>query len=241
MAEETSSIASTLIASLENFSRRHANLLNQDGDGEEDQDNNNMTNEDGAGDRPSSAGASGGSSSPAHRLLDDIRKLGDVSVRACSKPGTLEQVPRDTLSQALRVLRAATERGRHTLLEEADQESSPQVASALAALEAAVVALRLSVNASTTELHVVSEEVLEAAVDATRFQLQHNVLPFHDARLRAATRPTLGNSTAEAMEEETAPPPMGDDGAGPSKTPNSKGKGKGKSKVSAMQQQLGIQ
>ena len=47
--------------------------------------------------------------------------------------------------------------------------------------------------------------------------------------------------TRNIKVEETAPPPMGDDGAGPSKTPNSKGKGKGKSKVSAMQQQLGIQ
>jgi hypothetical protein len=238
MAEETTSIAQALISSLENFSRRHADLLNQDGEEGNEEQENNEDAPDGE-DRPGSGGASG-SSSPAHRLLTDIRNLGDVSVRACAMAGTLEQVPRDVLSQAFRVLRAAIERGRHTLLEEEDEETSPHVASALAALEAAVAALRLSVTASTTELHVVSEEVLEAAVDATRFQLQHNVLPFHDARLRAATRPTLGGSAADPMEEDTAPP-VGDDGAGPSKTPKSKGKGGGKSKTNAAMQQLGLQ
>lgn len=249
MAEEATSIAHTLIASLENFSRCHADLINQDGEGEgnEEQGTNGKT-EDEAGDRSGSAGGgASGCSSPAHRLLTDIRKLGDVSVRACAMAGALEQVPRDTLSQALRVLRAATERGRHTLLEEEEEEeeSSPHVASALAALEAVVTALRLSVAASTTKLHVVSEEVLEAAVDATRFQLQHNVLPFHDARLRAATRPDLGAtpSAAEAMEEDAAPPPVGGDGAGPSKPATSKVKAKGvggKSKNNATQQ-LGLQ
>lgn len=244
MAEEATSIAHTLIASLENFCRCHADLINQDGEGEgnEEQDNDGK-HEDGDGDRPGSAGASG-SSSPAHSLLTDIKKLGDVSVRACAMAGTLEQVPRNTLSQALRVLRAAIERGRHTLLEEEDEESSPHVATALAALEAAVAALRLSVTASTTELHVVSEEVLEAAVDATRFQLQHNVLPFHDARLRAATRPTLGatpDAAAEAIEEEAASPPVGDDGAGPSKPAMIKGKAKGVGGKSSSTQQLGLQ
>ena len=267
MAEETTAIAKTLISSLETFSRRHADLLKQDGDGEgNDQENDdndhdaaqNNTNDDegaqkdGAGDRPSSASGSGsGGSSPAHCLLADIKNLGDVSVRACALAGTLEQVPRDTLSQALRVLRAATERGRHTLLEEDDEEANPQVATALAALEAAVTALRLSVTASSTETHVVSEEVLEAAVDATRFQLQHNVLPFHDARLRAATRPTLG-AAADFMEEDAATGgagalPQGDDGAGPSKMPATaatKGKGKGaggKGKNAANQQIGGVQ
>jgi len=248
MAEEATSIAHTLIASFESFSRRHADLINQEGEGAdiEEQDNDDI-NEDEAADRPGSAdGGASGSSSPAHRLLTDIKNLGDVSVRACAMPKTLEQVSRDTLSQALRVLRAAIERGRHTLLEEEDEESSPHVASALAALEAAVTALRLSVTASTTDVHVVSEEVLEAAVDAARFQLQHNVLPFHDARLRAATRPTLGAApaaAAAAMEEDAAPPPGGDDGAGPSKPATNKGKAKGgggKNKASSTQQ-LGLQ
>lgn len=166
-------------------------------------------------------------------LLADIRHVVNATVKASGVAATMQQVPREVLSRTLRALRTAADRGRHTLLQEGDEEGNPQVVTVLGAMEAAVAALRLSVAALGSSEHVVSEEVLEAAVEVTRFQLQHNILPFHDARLRAATRPELGstsNHNAGAGEDENEN--GGDnDGAGPSKpSAAAKAKGKGRAK-----------
>ena len=147
-------------------------------------------------------------------LLHDVRTLGDITVQACSIPQVMKRIPRKTFTTTLTTLRGAINLGKTTLIEVGDEEGNEHVALALAALESSVIALRLSVAAatlqqqqqkqqqqpgyelsegSTTTAHelIIAEEVIESAIDATRFQLQHNVLTFHDARLRAATRPEL--------------------------------------------------
>lgn len=38
-----------------------------------------------------------------------------------------------------------------------------------------------------------NEELLEAIINLAKFQLQHNIYAFHDARFRGANRPALGD------------------------------------------------
>lgn len=45
---------------------------------------------------------------------------------------------------------------------------------------------------------------MEAALDLLRFQLAYNVYPFHDARLRSATRPKLAAEDDAAAAEAEA-------------------------------------
>jgi hypothetical protein len=53
---------------------------------------------------------------------------------------------------------------------------------------------------------VLIEEVVDAAVGAVRFHLQYNVLPFHDARLRAMGRPDLGRPDLAAAPGDEGDP-----------------------------------
>lgn len=45
---------------------------------------------------------------------------------------------------------------------------------------------------------------MESVLDLLRFQLSYNVYPFHDARLRSATRPKLAAADEAAAAEAEA-------------------------------------
>lgn len=165
----------------------------------------------------------------SQQLLDDIRSLNDALFRACNHQGLLQHVPRGDLVSLLRLMRYAVDHGRQVLLEEEDTEATGHVTTALVALEASVGILRIS-TAPCEGGQVSSEEALEAVIECSRFQLQHNILPFHDARLRAAVRPELGGSPDKeahaAGEEEEGEEPPAAATSSPSKTPG-KGRGRG--------------
>ena len=92
---------------------------------------------------------------------------------------------RDTLDALCDVVRM----GWKSLVYEAQTESSASVLESLCSLEAVVLIERIVLNVAKTTL--VPEESLQVCVEATRHHLQMNILPFHDSRIQAATRPKL--------------------------------------------------
>jgi hypothetical protein len=81
------------------------------------------------------------------------------------------------------------------------QGPNPSVLGMLSGLEAAVAALHILTVPGQPHA-VYDQDLIEAAVEAARFQLAYNVFPFHDARLRAAARPQLGARTEDGGGEE---------------------------------------
>ena len=246
LAEEAAATAQDLVLALSTFCRRHPDLLQEDGEDADGNATNGEATDDEATQLDAAPDGLSKGSSPSHVLLADIRRVVNTIVKASAVGGVMQQVPREILAKTLHALRNAADRGKHTLLKEGDQESDQQVATALAGMEAAVAALRLSVAALGSINHIVPEEVLEAAIEVTRFQLQHNVLPFHDARLRAATRSDLSAATEDIADEIAGD----DDGAGPSKPSSAakakaqgrgKGAGAGKRKGGKNTTKLGLE
>ncbi|PSC68988.1 nipped-B B isoform X2 [Micractinium conductrix] len=143
----------------------------------------------------------------AATLLRDARGLGEETARMCRPE--LQQalrgggVPLDDLLRLLRLLHRLAAAGTGRLLEPGDTEASPHAQRILAAMEAAGAALHLMTVPDMPQ-RVYSEDAAEAVLDLLRFQLTYNVYPFHDARLRSATRPKLaaaGEAAAAAAEE----------------------------------------
>lgn len=81
------------------------------------------------------------------------------------------------------------------------QGPNPSVLGMLSGLEAAVAALHILTVPGQPHA-VYDQDLIEAAVEAARFQLAYNVFPFHDARLRAAVRPQLGARAEDGGGEE---------------------------------------
>lgn len=67
------------------------------------------------------------------------------------------------------------------------------------ALEAASVCLKIMVAPGIPK-QVYNEDVIEAVIDIVKFNLTHNVLVFHDARLRQIHRPTLFDSGEATLQ-----------------------------------------
>lgn len=132
-------------------------------------------------------------------LLSSMQSLTDLLHSYCINPSILPHVPRDLLVNTLSTLRSIIDKSKHTLVCEGDTEGSVHIVGLLASLEAAVGVLRISLT-PYGDIHVVSEESIDSVVESVRYQIQHNILPFFDARLRSATRPELGKKKDGKIE-----------------------------------------
>lgn len=142
-----------------------------------------------------------GRGSTTDTLLEDLRNLSDIVIRVAKVPSSMEHIPRDSLYTALAALEGAIVVGRHLLLEPEDVDEDAHVRSIVSSLEASVLGLRLAalcaIRSDDLGPPLISEEFIESIVDTLKFQLQQNVLPFCDGRLRSMTRPSLGREPFE--------------------------------------------
>jgi hypothetical protein len=79
------------------------------------------------------------------------------------------------------------------------QDDSDSYHSIMLALEAANVGLKIMI-APDIPKQTYNEDIIEAVIDIVKFNLTHNVLVFHDPRLRQIHRPTLFDS-GEAVDK----------------------------------------
>ncbi|PRW45458.1 nipped-B isoform X2 [Chlorella sorokiniana] len=146
-----------------------------------------------------------GSAAAAAQLLRDVRRLGEEALRICRPEAreALRQVPLEDLLSLLRTLQRLVKAGAGRTLEPGDAESHPRAQKVLVAVEAAAAALHI-MTVPDMPPRVYSEDAMDAVLDLVRFQLSYNIYPFHDARLRSATRPKLAATDEEAAAAEAA-------------------------------------
>lgn len=102
---------------------------------------------------------------------------------------SFENVEKNVMTATMKHLCTLMGLGSKALIYEEDEDSSSSARKVEIALGGGVLLSRLILKAAKSM--VISEECLEMCVETSRYQLQQNILPFYDARLRAAIRPIL--------------------------------------------------
>ena len=140
--------------------------------------------------------------SDTRRVLRDVQGL--TSVAFGVRAATFAQIPREVLFSVIQNLGSVVRRGAGTKVYSTSSEGDEACLRAEGAMEAAVLAERLILKAHGADSRdlVIPEETLDLCVEATRFHLHNNLLPFHCPRIKAAVRPDLHDEAATDDEEE---------------------------------------
>ena len=136
-----------------------------------------------------------------HQVLKDTRSLSSHMLRLYSCQEAFNRLGRDLVFGTVGNLDKVIRHGSKSLLYANQAQDSNDFIRVMAALEAMVLMERLIIRVS--EVLVIPEESLGACVEATRFHLHNNILPFYDARIRAAVRPNIENPAYETGEKKT--------------------------------------
>lgn len=129
--------------------------------------------------------------SDARQVLRDVQSLATAAFGV--RPAALVQIPKDVLFSVMQNLGRLVRDGARVKLYTTLAEGSELCIRAESVMEAVVLAERLILKANSAESRdfVIPEETLHLCVDATRFHLHNNVLPFYCSRIESAVRPDL--------------------------------------------------
>jgi cohesin loading factor subunit SCC2 len=135
------------------------------------------------------------------QMLKDTKSFSSHILRLYSCQEAFNRLDRDLVFGTVGNLDRLIRHGSNSLLYANQTQDSNDFMRVMAALEAMVLMERLIIRVS--KVLVIPEESLGTCVETTRFHLHNNVLPFYDARIRAAVRPNIENPAGESEEEKT--------------------------------------
>ena len=132
--------------------------------------------------------------------LQMVKSLNSSILPLLSCGEAFENVEKNVMAATMKHLCMLVGLGSKALIYEGDEDSSVSVQKVEIALGGGVLLSRLILKSAKSM--VISEECLEVCVETARYQLQQNILPFYDARLRAAIRPILRKAETHDSDVE---------------------------------------
>ena len=130
--------------------------------------------------------------SDTRQVLKDVQSL-TTATFGLQSATFVRMLPRGLLFSVMQNLGHVVRRGADIKLYSTTLEGEERCLRAESAMEAVVLTERLILmaNSALSRDLVIPEETLDLCVDATRFHLHSNLLPFHCARIKSAVRPDL--------------------------------------------------
>lgn len=138
--------------------------------------------------------------SDTRQVLKDVQALTTATFGIRSSTFG-RMLPRGLLFSVMQNLGHVIRRGADVKLYSTTSEGEERCLRVESAMEAAVLTQRLILKAdgALSRDLLIPEETLDVCVDATRFHLHNNLLPFHCARIKSAVRPDLHEEAPRAI------------------------------------------
>lgn len=146
------------------------------------------------------------SESSPQEVLREVQRFSAEVLRLEPHAEVFQKLPREVVFSCIHNLVKIIRAGSDRLIFVSSTEKCDSSVRILSSLEAVVLVERLVARVSSAI--VIPEESLELCIEVTRFHLQKNILPFYDARIRAAVRPNIRDDTGDTSQpkKETAGP-----------------------------------